>query len=108
MCGAIGLLSSLSKTSPNVSETEIGIGNTSAWKVCGLDSSSTFSFYLEVVNQHTNPIPQGQQGMVQFQTQYQNAQGQKVLRITTIARPYVVSFHARLLEIVEVERREEK
>jgi len=88
ICGAIGLLSGSAKTSPCVSETEIGIGNTCSWRVCGLDPSTTFAFYFEVVNQHTNTIPQGQNGIIQFQTQYQNAAGQRILRVTTIARAW--------------------
>lgn len=88
VCGGIGLLSGLAKTSPSVSETEIGIGNTCSWKACGVDPSTTYAFYFEVVNQHSNPIPQGQNGIIQFQTQYQNAAGQRILRVTTIARAY--------------------
>jgi protein transport protein SEC23 len=86
VCGAIGHLSSINKQSASVAETEIGIGNTCAWKICGLDSNSTFAVYFEVVNQHTNPIPPGQTGLIQFTTQYQNQLGQKVLRVTTISR----------------------
>jgi len=88
VCGAIGPLASLSKSSASVAETEIGIGNTSAWKLCGADPVSTYAIYFEVVNAHTNPIPQGQNGIIQFTTQYQNFQGQKILRVTTISRTW--------------------
>lgn len=88
VCGGIGLLSSIAKTSPCVSETEIGVGATCAWKVCGIDPSTTYAFYFEVVNQHTNPIPQGQNGVIQFTTIYQNHTGQRILRVTTIARTW--------------------
>ncbi len=86
VCGGIGLLSSLNKASPCVSETEIGVGNTCAWRLCATDPSTTYAFYFEVVNQHTNPIPQGQNGVIQFTTHYQNYTGQRILRVTTIAR----------------------
>eukprot|EP01133_Synstelium_polycarpum_P000232 gene232-282_t len=88
VCGAIGHLSTLAVTSPNVSENEIGIGGTSSWKVCGLDQNSTFAFYFEVANQHTNPIPSDQPGLIQFITTYQNALGKRILRVTTIRRDW--------------------
>ena len=49
--GCIGCCSSLGTSSPVVSETELGIGGTSQWKMCGLSNTSTYAFYLEVVNQ---------------------------------------------------------
>jgi len=85
ICGAIGHCSSIGKKSASVAETEIGIGGTSAWKLCSADPNSTVAMYFEVVNQHSNPIPQGQKGLVQFLTSYQNANGQKILRVTTVA-----------------------
>jgi protein transport protein SEC23 len=51
VCGAVGHLSSLGKKSSSVAETEIGIGGTSAWRMCGLDPSATYALYFEVVNQ---------------------------------------------------------
>ena len=30
---------------------EIGVGNTCAWKLCGLDSTTTVAFFFEIVNQ---------------------------------------------------------
>lgn len=86
VCGAIGNCASGNKKTAHVAETEIGIGNTSAWKSCGLDPTSTIAFYFEVVNQHTNPIPAGHLGAVQFLTQYQNVKGERILRVTTVAR----------------------
>ncbi|EFA84122.1 putative transport protein [Heterostelium album PN500] len=88
VCGAIGHLSSLNVQSPNVSENEIGIGGTSSWKVCGLDQNSTFAFYFEVANQHTNPIAPDQPGLIQFITTYQNSQGKRILRVTTVRRDW--------------------
>lgn len=91
VCGAIGALASLNKASASVAETEIGLGNTCAWKICGLDPQSTFALYFEVVNAHTNPIPQGQNGVVQFTTTYQNQYGQRILRVTTVSRGWADS-----------------
>lgn len=47
--GAIGHMSSLNKKQPNVSENELGIGGTSAWKICSFDPNSTFAVYFDVV-----------------------------------------------------------
>jgi protein transport protein SEC23 len=46
VCGAVGHLSSLGKKSSSVAETEIGIGGTSAWRMCGLDPSATYALYF--------------------------------------------------------------
>jgi len=88
VCGAIGHVASLAKKGPAVGETEIGIGGTCAWKMCSIDAYSTVAFYFEVVNQHSNPIPQGQKGLIQFLTNYQNVAGQRVLRVTTVAHSW--------------------
>ncbi len=51
ICGAIGSCVSLSQRGPNVSETELGMGGTNAWKVCGIYPDSTLSVFFEVLNQ---------------------------------------------------------
>ncbi|EDO39141.1 predicted protein [Nematostella vectensis] len=87
--GAIGPCISMDRKGPNVSETEIGNGGTSAWKFCGLDPSTTATFFFEIVNQHTAPVPQGGRGCIQFITQYQHSSGQRRVRVTTCARNWV-------------------
>jgi protein transport protein SEC23 len=86
--GAIGHMSSLNKKQPNVSENELGIGGTSAWKICSFDPNSTFAVYFDVVATAANPIPRGQNAMVQFHTLYHLSSGQPVLRVTTLAYGY--------------------
>lgn len=88
ICGAIGHCTSLNKKGPSVSETEIGVGGTSAWKICSLDPTASVAFYFDVVNQPTTPVGRGHRGVLQFLTQYQNSMGQRILRVTTIARPW--------------------
>lgn len=34
-----------------MSETELGIGGTNAWKICGLYPNSTISYFFEITNQ---------------------------------------------------------
>jgi len=88
ICGAIGQCASMNKKGPSVSENTVGIGGTSAWRLCALDPSSTLALYFEVANQSATPIPKGQKGCIQFQTHYQNSSGQRVLRVTTVNRSW--------------------
>jgi len=89
--GGIGSCVSLNVKSPSVSDVEIGMGNTVQWKLCTLNPSSTVAYFFEVVNQHAAPIPQGGRGCIQFITQYQHPSGQRRIRVTTLARKYVLA-----------------
>jgi protein transport protein SEC23 len=109
VCGAIGHVYSLAKKvsldrccpasdlpsfvfhqGPMVStETEIGVGGTTTWRLPGLDQSTSVGVYLEVINQHTAQIPAGQRGLLQLLTHYQTAKGQRILRVTTVSHLYV-------------------
>lgn len=88
VCGAIGQCASMNKKGVSVSESIVGVGGTSAWRICALDPSSTLALYFEVANQSSNPIPKGQKGCIQFQTHYQNSSGQRVLRVTTVSHTW--------------------
>lgn len=87
VCGAIGHCASLNKSGPSVSDSVMGVGGTTAWRLCGMDPSSTVALYFDVAGQAAAPGPRTK-GCLQFQTHYQSAQGQKVLRVTTIARAW--------------------
>lgn len=87
VCGAIGHCTSLAKKGPSVAETEIGIGGTTAWKMCSLDPNVSIAVYFEVVNQQ--PAAPGSKGLIQFLTHYQSSSGQRVLRVTTVARNWI-------------------
>ncbi|KAF4519071.1 hypothetical protein B566_EDAN001663 [Ephemera danica] len=84
--GAIGPCVSLNVKGPSVSDMEIGLGNTTQWKLCTFSPSSAVAIFFEIVNQHSAPIPQGGRGCVQFITQYQHSSGQRRIRVTTITR----------------------
>ncbi|KAL4802681.1 hypothetical protein BDV18DRAFT_59561 [Aspergillus unguis] len=86
--GLIGHAISLNKKSSSVGETECGIGNTCAWKMCGIDPSSSYGIYFEIANQGgPAAVQQGpQRGMMQFLTYYQHSSGNFHLRVTTVAR----------------------
>ncbi|XP_065829274.1 protein transport protein Sec23A-like [Oscarella lobularis] len=87
--GAIGPCVSMKKNNGSVSDTELGVGGTSMWKLCGLDSSTTMAFFFEVANQHSTPVPQGQRGIIQFVLSYQHPSGQRRVRVTTLSRNFV-------------------
>ncbi|XP_054261531.1 protein transport protein Sec23A isoform X2 [Macrosteles quadrilineatus] len=84
--GAIGPCVSLNVKGPCVSDTDIGLGGTSQWKLCTFTPQTTMALFFEVVNQHAAPIPQGGRGCIQFISQYQHSSGQRRIRVTTIAR----------------------
>ncbi|EDQ92266.1 uncharacterized protein MONBRDRAFT_34958 [Monosiga brevicollis MX1] len=86
VCGMIGPCISNESKNASVSEQEIGVGNTTAWKIAGLDNNTTLSVFFEVANQPGQAIPQGQRANIQFITHYQHPDGTMRLRVTTVAR----------------------
>ncbi|KAH7094840.1 protein transport protein SEC23 [Paraphoma chrysanthemicola] len=88
LTGLIGHAVSLNKKSVSVGETECGIGNTCAWKMCGIDPAASYGIYFEIAGQGgPNHMQAGQQkAIIQFLTKYQHSSGQYHLRVTTIAR----------------------
>ncbi len=50
MTGCIGPVSSLEKKSACVSESVVGIGNTCAWRLGGVDHNTAAAFYFDVSN----------------------------------------------------------
>ncbi|KAH9424455.1 transport protein Sec23 [Dermatophagoides pteronyssinus] len=84
--GCIGSCVSMNVRNQYVSDTEIGIGNTAQWKFCSLTSSSTTSFYFDIVQ--TQATNQQQYGFIQFVTQYQGIDGYRHVRVTTVGREF--------------------
>jgi len=62
ICGMIGAGTSLKVNSTSVSENEIGVGGSCQFRLPALNSATCLSFFLEIVNQHNAPIPQGGKG----------------------------------------------
>lgn len=86
--GLIGHAISMNKKSTSVGETEVGIGNTCSWKMCGINPSTSVATYYEIASQ-AGPAQQQQgpqKGLIQFLTYYQHSSGQFHLRVTTIGR----------------------
>jgi len=86
--GLIGHAVSAGKKSACVGETEIDIGQTSAWKICTISPSTAQAVYFEVVTPAGQPLQPGSRGLIQFVTHFQHASGQQRLRVTTIARNF--------------------
>lgn len=86
--GIIGPCTSLEKKGPSCADTVIGQGNTTAWKMCGLDQSTCLTVVFDISpSERSNPPgTANQQLYLQFLTNYQNPQGQMRLRVTTITR----------------------
>uniref|UniRef100_A0A6N2LWI1 Protein transport protein SEC23 n=1 Tax=Salix viminalis TaxID=40686 RepID=A0A6N2LWI1_SALVM len=70
--GIIGPCTSMEKKGPSVADTVIGEGNTTAWKMCGLDKSTclTVFFDLSSSEKSSNPGAVNPQLYLQFLTTY--------------------------------------
>ncbi|KAG2584498.1 protein transport protein SEC23-like isoform X1 [Panicum virgatum] len=90
--GIIGPCTSLEKKGPLSSDTVIGQGNTSAWKMCGLDRKTSLCLIFDIAKKD-GPESIGQsvsnQLYFQFLTYYQHHEGQMRLRATTLSRKWV-------------------
>ncbi|KAM6542776.1 hypothetical protein CsatB_007223 [Cannabis sativa] len=90
--GVIGPCASMEKKGPLCSDTVVGQGGTSAWKMCGLDKDTSLCLMFEIVRKE-NPdgmVPSNSnQFYFQFITYYQHQSGQMRLRVTTLSRRWV-------------------
>ncbi|GLT73710.1 hypothetical protein SLA2020_455480 [Shorea laevis] len=90
--GILGPCASLEKQGPLCSDTIIGQGNTTAWKMCGLDKATSLCLVFEIVKKD---IPDAavqspsNQFYFQFLTYYQHSSGEMRLRVTTLSRRWV-------------------
>jgi len=91
--GIIGSCTSMEKKGPNVADTVIGEGNTSAWKMCGLDKSTCLTVFFDLSSSDRSNAPGtvNPQLYLQFLTSYQNSEGQTLLRVTTVTRRWIDS-----------------
>lgn len=91
--GIIGPCTSLEKKGPAVANTVIGQGNTTAWKMCGLDKSTCFTVFFDVSSSEKSDSSADLNQMlyIQFLTSYQLPDGQTRLQVTTISRRWIDS-----------------
>ncbi|KAG6423347.1 hypothetical protein SASPL_113741 [Salvia splendens] len=89
--GIIGPCTSLEKKGPFVASTVIGQGNSTAWKMCGLDKSTCLTVFFDVSSsEKSDPSGPSSQLYLQFLTSYQSSDGQMRLRVTTVTRRWAV------------------
>ncbi|XP_050236190.1 protein transport protein SEC23 E [Mercurialis annua] len=91
--GIIGPCTSMEKKGPNVADTVIGEGNTTAWKMCGLDRSTCLTVFFDISSSEKSNVPGAvnPQLYIQFLTSFQNHEGHTLLRVTTISRRWIDS-----------------
>ncbi|KAM3265967.1 protein transport protein SEC23 [Capsicum annuum] len=90
--GIIGPCASLDKKGPLCSEVVVGQGNTTAWKMCGLDKTTTFCLIFDVAKKDSPDAiapSSNPQFYFQFLTYYQHPSGQMRQRVTTLSRRWV-------------------
>lgn len=91
--GIIGPCTSVEKKGPAVASTVIGQGNTTSWKMCGLDKSTCLTVFFDISSsEKSEPSANVNQMLyLQFLTSYQSPDGQTRLRVTTVSRRWVDS-----------------
>jgi len=89
--GAIGPVSALAVKSRSISENEVGLGQTTSWRCCAMNQSTSLAVYYEIINQHANPIPAGTPFYLQFCTRFKLSDGEIRLRVMTVARRWAES-----------------
>ncbi|KAI3822994.1 hypothetical protein L1987_10597 [Smallanthus sonchifolius] len=89
--GIIGPCTSLEKKGLAVASTVIGQGNTTSWKLCGLDKNTCLTVFFDIsssdksdVSGNVNP-----QLFIQTVTSYQSIDGESKMRVTTITRRWL-------------------
>lgn len=87
VCGAIGPGVSLGQKVGYVSETEIGLGKTYAWRVGAMNENTSIAYYLE--SNTEEPRHNKGHACVQFQVLYQHSGGRARLRVTTVKYPFI-------------------
>ncbi|KAL9932245.1 hypothetical protein V8E36_009017, partial [Tilletia maclaganii] len=66
--GLIGHAVSANKKSASVGETEIGISQTLAWKLCSISPKTAVGIYFEVVTPGDTPLQPGLRGLIKKRT----------------------------------------
>lgn len=75
-----------SKDKTKVSDTAVGEGNTTAWKLCTISPHSSYGIYFDIPKDSAT-TPQQQNFFIQYILYYQHPSNTIRLKVTTIARP---------------------
>ncbi|KAK8578394.1 hypothetical protein V6N13_116240 [Hibiscus sabdariffa] len=90
--GILGPCASLEKKGPLCSDTIVGQGSTSAWKMCGLDQATSLCLVFDIVKKELPDATlqsSSNQFYFQFLTYYQHSTGEMRLRVTSLSRRWV-------------------
>lgn len=105
--GVIGHCVSQQRKTPNVADTEIGVGGTSQWRISSITPAHTYGVFFELAsnNQAPQPTVSGQYAstLVQFLTHYQHSSGAFRLRVTTLVRSLVPAGNPALAQSFDQE-----
>eukprot|EP00890_Picochlorum_soloecismus_P005474 jgi/Picsp_1/5928/NSC_03285-R1_transport protein len=95
VCGALGPASGVEKKSNLISDTMVGLGGTTTWKLCSLEPSTSIAVIYDIVAQHgSSEGLESQQFFLQFVTRYLHENGSLRCRVTTVTRRWVDGSHA--------------
>ncbi|KAF5842832.1 COP-II coat subunit [Dunaliella salina] len=93
VAGLLGPAARLEKKSINIADSEVGLGNTCAWKLAGLDTDTTVAIVFEITannkDNEANAAPGAQQLFLQFLTRYMHWSGELRLRVSTVTRRWI-------------------
>ncbi|KAJ1540496.1 GTPase-activating protein [Saccharomyces cerevisiae] len=108
--GLIGHASAVKKTDANnISESEIGIGATSTWKMASLSPYHSYAIFFEIANTAANSNPmmsapgsadRPHLAYTQFITTYQHSSGTNRIRVTTVANQ-LLPFDRTLIKLCQ-------
>jgi protein transport protein SEC23 len=48
VAGLLGPAARMEKKSPNIADQEIGVGGTTVWKICGMDTDTSMAVAFEI------------------------------------------------------------
>lgn len=101
ICGVIGPAACTEKKNLHVSETVVGVGGTSHWRLCNLDPTVTLTTIFDITATGTTPeygsSGGNEQFNLQFLTKYTTSKGEMRCRVTTIARRWTQDDHVHEL-----------
>lgn len=100
--GFLGPAIPMKSSATNISHTEVGLGGTNVWKICGITPSISVAMFFEVSSSSGQENTQ-QQGLIQFLTYYQHPSGRYHLRATTIGRRLLVPGDPSIAEAFDQE-----
>uniref|UniRef100_A0A6P6YMA7 Protein transport protein SEC23 n=1 Tax=Dermatophagoides pteronyssinus TaxID=6956 RepID=A0A6P6YMA7_DERPT len=95
IAGALGVVTSLKKSSNFVDSVEVGEGGTFEWATGVMHPSTTVAFYFSSLANNASAVA-GRQATVQFQCQYNTPTGERRLRVHTVTYPFANAGLAQL------------